>query len=343
MMQVRPQERVTDIVAGVLSGGRLSRGEATFLLETIAPDSLELGLVMAAANRLNRTRFGRVGEVFAQVGLDHEHCQVECAFCAFGRVTESTPMSTEEAVRRATTFVGQGANAVGFMATADYPFERFLEVGRAARRSLPPGYPLVANIADFGPEEAQALVEAGYTAVYHTVRLREGMDTPLSPEQRRVTIVAAREAGLDLSYCLEPIGPEHSSDELVEGIWQGEDFTPTSMATMRRIAVPGTRLEHLGEITETEQAKIQAVATLAALSWSNIMVIGAHEPSILFLHAGANRITAEAGVNPRDEAIDTARGRGRTVAECLRMLRDAGLEPREGPSPALLGPLRPGF
>jgi hypothetical protein len=65
-MRVRPQERVTDIVAGTLSGGRLSRGEATFLLETIAPDSLELGLVMAAANRLNRTRFGRVGGMGAR-------------------------------------------------------------------------------------------------------------------------------------------------------------------------------------------------------------------------------------------------------------------------------------
>jgi len=35
---------------------------------------------------------------------------------------------------------------------------------------------MVANIKDFTDQEAVALKEAGFVAVYHTVRLREGLD-----------------------------------------------------------------------------------------------------------------------------------------------------------------------
>ena len=112
------------------------------------------------------------------------------------------------------------------------------------------------------------------------------------------------------------------------------------MATMRRIPVPGTKLAERGQISEVEQSRIQAITTLLCAHWPSLMMMGAHEPSMLFLRAGANRMTAEAGVNPRDQARDTARGRGRTVADCARMVTEAGFTLRKGPSPALQGPLR---
>ena len=109
---------------------------------------------------------------------------------------------------------------------------------------------------------------------------------------------------------------------------------------MRRIAVPGTKLAERGQISEVEQSRIQAITTLLCAQWPSLMMMGAHEPSMLFLRSGANRMTAEAGVNPRDLAQDTTRGRGRTVSECKRMIKEAGFELRSGPSPALQGPLR---
>jgi biotin synthase len=69
-------------------------------------------------------------------------------------------------------------------------------------------------------------------------------------------------------------------------------------------------------------------------------MMSAHEPSPLFLRSGANRVTAEAGVNPRDTEEDTTTNRGRSVSDCRRMVHDAGFEVRNGPSPAVQGPLR---
>ncbi|MGV3720680.1 MAG: radical SAM protein [Actinomycetota bacterium] len=198
----------------------------------------------------------------------------------------------------------------------------------------------MANYGDFGPDQATALLEAGFTAIYHVIRLGESVDTPIPIQQRVRTLRAARAVGLDVTYCLEPIGPEHSHQELLDAIQRGEEFTPTSMATMRRIAVPGTPLAERGQITEVEQAKLQAITTLIAWSWSNMIMVSAHEPSMLFLRSGANRATAETGVNPRDVDTDTSRNRGRSVADCQRMLIDAGHTLRVGPSPALQGPYR---
>ena len=40
--------------------------------------------------------------------------------------------------------------------------------------------------------------------------------------------------------------------------------------------------------------------------------------------AGAHRICAEVGMNPRDRAVDTAKGRGLSVTACEQMLWEAG-------------------
>lgn len=341
MLKPAIDEQVLEIIEKALSCKPIEPGEALTLLNRVEINSLEMGLLCAAADRLTRQRFHNIGEVFSQVGLNYAHCSLECGFCSFGAsVKLGSDLSQEEAVARARYFADEGANAVGLMATADYPFERFLKIGRAARAELPPDYPLAANIADFGPAEAKDLLDVGFTAAYHVIRLREGSDTPLSPDKRRQTLLAARAVGLDVTYCLEPIGPEHTPEELVDGIFRAKEFEPTSMATMRRVMVPGTRLAERGQITEVEQAKIQAVTTLACISWPSLMMMGAHEPSMLFLRAGANRMTAETGVNPRDPLHETSRGRGRTVADCARMIGDAGFTLRKGPSPALQGPLR---
>ncbi|NLX95832.1 MAG: hypothetical protein GXY83_06620 [Rhodopirellula sp.] len=39
------------------------------------------------------------------------------------------------------------------------------------------------------------------TGPYHVCRLREGIDTALSPEQRKKTFRVIRDAGLDFYYC----------------------------------------------------------------------------------------------------------------------------------------------
>jgi len=141
-----------------------------------------------------------------------------------------------------------------------------------------------------------------------------------------------------LSYCVEPIGPEHTNEEIVDAIMLGRELQPTVMATMRRIDVPNTPLSSYGQISELELAKIEAVTRLSV--GEAILAMGVHEPNNPSLLAGANQVYAETGPNPRDTLVDTSQGRGFSVERCRQMLREIGYQPREGPAESLQGPLR---
>jgi uncharacterized protein (DUF4213/DUF364 family) len=52
------------------------------------------------------------------------------------------------------------------------------------------------------------------------------------------------------SLIVEPIGPEHSVDEIAEKIVIGRDMNPCYSGAMRRIPGPGSQLECLGMIRE---------------------------------------------------------------------------------------------
>ncbi|MDI9601884.1 MAG: radical SAM protein [Acidobacteriota bacterium] len=340
MRTIRIDPAIEDIIAGALEGEEVTRANAIRLLSDVAVNSFEMAMLCGAADQLSRARTGNLGEVFSQIGINIGHCTKECDFCVLRAERPESLMSRDHVVERALAFVEQGANTVGLMVTADYAFEEFLEVGRAVRAAIPDGFPIVGNVGDFDEGQAEELVSAGYTAVYHVIRLREGIDTRIEPWERKRTLAAARAAGLDVSYCVEPIGPEHGPEELVDAMLAGKEFEPTSMATMRRVAVHGTPLASRGQISEVEQARVQAVMSLLTASWNNLMMLSAHEPAKQLLRSGAHRVTAEGGVNPRDTEEETSSGRGFSVAECRAMLVDAGWELREGPSPAMLGPLR---
>lgn len=132
---------------------------------------------MAAANTLSRRQFNGYGEVFAQIGINFWPCSKSCRFCSFGEeaglIGLPVEFDTQEVVTRAKAFEAAGANAIFLMTTADYPFERFIEIAKAVKEAISPNLPLVANIGDFGRELAEELLEAGFQGVYHVSRLRE--------------------------------------------------------------------------------------------------------------------------------------------------------------------------
>ena len=59
-------ERVLAIIEQALAGQRTTRVDALTLLREVGVNSLEMGLLCAAADRLTRQRFGGIGEVFSQ-------------------------------------------------------------------------------------------------------------------------------------------------------------------------------------------------------------------------------------------------------------------------------------
>jgi biotin synthase len=161
-------------------------------------------------------------------------------------------------------------------------------------------------------------------AIYHVCRLREGADTRLDPTRRLETIEAIKAAGLDFVYCCEPIGPEHTAEELADQLLLGFERGCSQHAAMRRVAVPQLPLGKHGQISELRLAQIVAVVALASLGSPNMEMIGVHEPNVLGLTSGANAVFAETGANPRDTSADTSAGRGLDVAAARAMLHEAG-------------------
>lgn len=127
-----------------------------------------------------------------------------------------------------------------------------------------------------------------------------------------------------LYTCCEPIGPEHTPEEIVENFFIGIEIGCFQHAAMRRVAVPGVPLSKYGQITELRLAQIVAVITLATLNTKSMRYMSVHEPNQVGLLSGANVITAESGANPRDTNIDTSKGRGFSMANCRKMLFEAG-------------------
>jgi len=335
-MKVRP--KLEHMLEKALAREALSRQEAAWLLREVDPLSPEMYALMGAANQLTRESSGNRGEIHAQVGVNVAPCPHSCGFCSFGAKAglfrERLDMNPEEVVGRANRFVVEGANVIYLMTTGNYDFDRFLEVAEAVRASIPAEVPLIANIDDLGLNEARRLLKVGFQGAYHVVRMGEGRDTGIPPERRLATMRAILQAGLRLAYCVEPIGQEHTVEEIVEKTFIGKEYGVWFSGAMRRIPVAGTALASRGTISELELARIVAVVRL--VMGDSVKAHCTHEPNLPSVLAGANLVWAESGSNPRDLKEETTKGRGLTAAQCGQLLREVGYEVQGGP-PASLG------
>ena len=330
-MRVSPH--VEKEVSKALDGSLLTRQEILDLLRIPLP-SLDAGWVMASADILARQASRSRAEIHAQVGLNLSPCPNNCLFCAFATSNRVFPrteeMEVEVAIRLAKEAEAAGANALFLMVTGDYPFGKYIEVAQEVRAGLKLSTVLVANTGDFGLAEGKRLKDAGFAGIYHAVRMGEGKDTKIPPETRRKTIRAAQEAGLLVGPCVEPVGPEHSLEEIAEKILIGRDIQPCYSGAARRITIPGSALEKFGMITEYRMAHLVAVIRLAM--GRELVGNCTHEPNLLGATAGANLFWAEAGSNLRDTEAETSKGRGLGVKICVRIFQEADWDILQGPS-----------
>lgn len=275
------------------------------------------------ANTYARDTFAK-GLIFSQIGIDAQACSADCSFCMLAASnfseTEKRKSSVEDIVRQAKSMVEAGTDEVFIMSTAEYDKAEFLEVGKAVRAILPKDMKMVANTADFDEVYAHAMKEAGFTGVYHICRLDEGVFTQPKLEDRIKTMDAVKSAGLELYYCVEPIGPEHTNEQIADEIFRAKDYEINVMAVMRRVCFDGSPMADKGEIDAVRLALITAVTVLCVRP---NRAMGVHEPEIISLISGANQIYAENGTNPRDTEEKTEQGRGFSVYKAKAMLNDA--------------------
>jgi biotin synthase len=322
-----------DLIKKSMAGEDLKAEEIAELFK-VPLFSDEAALIQVASYRKSKIASDNLAEVHAQIGLNIAPCPKNCLFCAFaaanGVFKERSELPLGEVLERAQGFEADGANAVFLMSTADYPFTKFLETGQEVRKALRPETRLVANVGDFTLEEAKRIKAAGFCGVYHALRLGEGRDSRLRPEQRLETFSHAREAGLLLGTCLEPVGNEHTIDELVEKTIITRQARPVFSGTARRIPIPNTKLSEYGWVSEARMAHILAVVRLA-LGYT-IPGNCTHEPNVIGAVAGANLFWAEVGSNPRDTKEETKEARGMSVGDCRRLLEEAEWKVLSGPS-----------
>jgi biotin synthase len=330
---------IDDLIMKSRDGEPLGKADLIQLLGC-PPDSAESYRVMAEANRISKELTANQAEVHAQFALNLAPCKSNCAFCSFAEMNgvfrEEIRITPDEAVAYAKQFEADGASAVLMMTTAAYPFGLFLEVSREVRRSLLPETTLIANIGDQSLENARRLKDAGYAGVYHALRLREGTDTRLAPEKRKESIRNFQEAGLSVGTCVEPVGPEHTAEELADMIVFTASFNPAYSGAARRITIPGTEMAQRGMISELRMAQIVAITRLGMPR--TVPGNCTHEPCTLGAVAGATLFWAEVGANPRDVKEKTEEGRGQTVPGCRELYLESGWGVWNGPSRYYNGP-----
>jgi biotin synthase len=209
------------------------------------------------------------------------------------------------------------------MTTGTFSFERLLEIGRLLKKVV--SVPLVANTRDITHREGEKLLDAGFVGAYHAVRLGEGMDTPFKREKRIQTIQVLNDVGLLWMNCIEPVGPEHSLDEIVDLMFLAREHRAVYSGVMRRINFPGSPMERFGMITEREMAGMVAVSRLVMGDVPRAHCT--HEPHSASLMAGANLFFPEVGASPRDGMADTGQGRGKSLAACREIFKEMAWDP----------------
>lgn len=302
----------------------MKRSELLKLL-SYAPDSPDAAAMRRDADALSRERFRGRSLLLGQLGVERHACPGKCRFCSFSAdffLAEEQKIDPEQLSCRAEDFTRTGGiDALFLMAMHDFDADRLLELAAAVRRKIPERVQLVLNVGDAPSGFWESAKKAGVAGAYHVLRLREGVDTALSPSDRRRTIEQIRSAGLDWYTCCEPIGPEHSNEELTDAIELGNEFGCFQHAAMPRVNFPGSPM--CGEISRERLAQIVAATALASAENPELGSIAVHEPEPLSLRSGANSAYAEAGANPRDTAPDTAEGRGRDAESLRTMLQEA--------------------
>ena len=332
-MQILDQ-KVYEIVEHGLEGGGLSREETLTLFE-IPERTKEAALIRWASQELSLRAADGIAEIHGQIGLNATKCPMDCQFCSFAKSaacrTEDFELTRDEVLRYAELHLQNEVNLILLLCTASYRFDKLLEMAEAVREAIPADMPLLVNADDLSLERARQLRSVGVNGGYHAVRMREGTDTRIPVERRLKTFANMREAGLSLQTCVEPIGPEHTADALVEAPFRCIAAHPQSAGAARRVGVPGTGLYERGMITEVRNADFVAIYRLASGLQPQL---NCSANTVMTASAGANLAWVELGLNPRDVMSRTEQGgRAIPIQTARKTFRASGWEILDGPSP----------
>lgn len=303
--------------------------EVIIKLLELDPNSEEVAYLRKCASKVahyaSKNRCGIAGAI----GVDLCSCDMNCKFCSFGTewglVKDEVKFSKEEIIEMAREYVEAGVSTLTLRSTEFYDVQTLTDWLTEIREQVPGDYMINLNVGEMTPAMAEAAYQAGATSAYHVIRMREGVDTPFDPELRERTIRAIADSPLRWGTCIEPIGVEHTNEELADKILHDMSLHPYSMGVMFRVNVPGTPFEGMPPVPKERMLHILAVVRIAV--GATIRCVSCHPPLPEALYSGGCGFTIERGANPRDTEFNESVWKGFTVEQACEEIRKAGFEP----------------
>ncbi|MEN6414444.1 MAG: hypothetical protein ABFC84_17035 [Veillonellales bacterium] len=314
-----------------LQGNILDRDSIIVLLG-INPDSVEAEKLGKAAREVAAEVTGNSGRVWAALGVDYAPCPINCHFCSFGEkwgvIQKEYKWSAPEIIDFAKKLLNGGAKWITLRTTEYYSLSELAGLMKQIRETIPGNYGIVANTGELTAKAADLLMTSGVSIIYHTLRLREGIDTGLSVKSRLDTLASVQASPLDLAFLVEPVGIEHTDAELADSFLVAMKYGARLSGTMARVPVPGTPLGSIPAVPERRMAQIAAVTRLAA--GSNAPDICIHPASQLALAWGANVVVVEAGAIPRDTVNSRSEWKSFDLQTAAAWFKQAGYQQDRG-------------
>lgn len=300
-MQNNILELIQESKRRCLSGAGLDRAAMVRLFD-IDPVSDESMMLREAAYAASMHITEGKAFMWGAIGIDNKPCPMNCTFCSLGEkwglIKEEIEYSDEEIISQVNSYANSGVHYIVLRTTEYYSPNELKKKLKKIREQVPGDYKLILNTGEFGYETACQIYDSGAYGIYHALRLREGIDTSFDPKIRMQTLAAIQRSPLELIHLVEPVGPEHTSEELADTFITAVNYGVKLSGVMARIPVKGTPFGDSKIISDARIAQLTAVYRLAgSMKVKNICV---HPASIEAMKSGANVVVIETGVIPRD-------------------------------------------
>ena len=291
-------------------------------LLSIDPKSEEVEALGMAAHEVAQEVTEGKARLWGAIGVDYKPCEMDCKFCSLGKswgiVKEEKEYTLEEMVRQVRYYVKNDFHYILLRSTEFYDPNSLGKIIKSIREAVPGDYELGCNIGELEEADAEYMYECGGRIAYHCIRLREGVDTRFRVEDRVHTVEVIRDSKMKLGFWVEPMGVEHTNEEIAEKILETLHYQTDVCGVMARVPVAGTPFENVPMISEKRMAQITAVLRLAC--GRTVKDICTHPASELAVRYGANVITLETGAIPRDADFQEEYWKGLHIDEVKEWL-----------------------
>ncbi|MBG9979758.1 hypothetical protein HZY91_01475 [Facklamia sp. DSM 111018] len=314
--------RIKESLEKVTHDQVLNREDLINLLE-LEYHSQDAQLLIEKAREIAQNKCLNRGKVWGAIGLDYMTCAMNCNYCSLAKAWNNDPnvavLSDQEILNFVDVYNQMGIDWLFIRTSEFYQFDRLIEQLKMIRERLSSRIMLGVNTGDANSSKTEQLKAAGVEMVYHAIRLREGVDTNFAIGRRRQTQKTIKTSGLLLSQYLEPIGPEHSSEEIADRMIDIIDMGTDLTGIMPRIPVENTPKYEYGQISEEKLAIITAVFRIYGQEQIKDLII--HPASELAMQAGANSLVVDVGAIPRSRGMEYNAWNGQDVNKATSLLK----------------------